>query len=106
MDSDKTTSFTAYIPRELEPLMERYCSNRIKDIEMANALLLAGNIEELRKLGHTMKGGGASYGFSVISEIGLKLEMASKNNDMEGIKQAIGDLKEYMEKVQIVFVEE
>lgn len=96
----------ARVSVDLEPLIENYMNNRRKDIAKAVQLLAEGNFEELSGIGHTMKGGGASYGFLPISEIGLRIEIAAKNSDKASIEVAFGELQEYIETVNIIFVED
>ena len=94
------------ISSDLEPLIPKYLYNRRLDITKAATLLVHNDIEPLRIIGHSMKGSGASYGFSFISEIGERIENAVKNSDKAVITEAFNDLEKYIDTVQIVFVEE
>lgn len=87
---------------EIADLIPGFLHHRQKDIENMESCLEEGNFEEIERLGHSMKGSGAGYGFDGISEIGKSIEMAGKGKDIEGIKKGIEDLKDYLDRVEIV----
>jgi len=57
----------------------------------------------LKRLGHSTKGAGRGYGFNDIGEIGLKIETAAEQQNIDLVKTAINDLLNYLNKVIIVF---
>jgi HPt (histidine-containing phosphotransfer) domain-containing protein len=94
------------ISSELEALIPKYLHNRRKDIEKAEMLLLGEDLEPLRVIGHTLKGSGASYGFIGITAIGERIEIAAKEGSKTSIDEALKELQQYLDTVQIVFVED
>jgi HPt (histidine-containing phosphotransfer) domain-containing protein len=87
---------------EIADLIPGFLQNRQKDIENIMSYLKEGNFEQIERLGHSMKGSGAGYGFDGISEIGKSIEIAGKGKDVEGIKKGIEDLKDYLDRIEIV----
>lgn len=87
---------------EIADLIPGFLNNRKKDIKDMESCLEAGNFEQIERLGHSMKGSGAGYGFEGISEIGKSIEIAGREKDMENIKKGIEYLKDYLDRVEIV----
>jgi HPt (histidine-containing phosphotransfer) domain-containing protein len=87
---------------EIADLVPVFLSNRKKDIENMESCLEAQNFEQIERLGHSMKGSGGGYGFEGITEIGRLIEIAGKEKDVEGIKKGIEDLRDYLDRVEIV----
>jgi len=86
---------------EIADLVPGFLKNREKDIEQMESYLAAKNFEEIERLGHSMKGSGAGYGFDGISEIGKSIEIAGKEQSIENIKKGIENLKDYLRRVEI-----
>jgi len=86
---------------DIADLIPGFLENREKDIEKMEDYLNSGNYEEIERLGHSMKGSGAGYGFDGISEIGRSIEIAGKEKDIEAIKEAIQKLRNYLDRVVI-----
>jgi len=68
-------------------------------------LLDEGNYDEIRLLGHRMKGTGGSYGFDAISDIGEMIETASLAADRETIRVQLQRLEDYLQRVSVVYVQ-
>jgi hypothetical protein len=56
-------------------------------------------------IGHGMKGCGAGYGFSAISEIGLGLEQAADGRNIAGISSQIVMLEDYLSRLDVEYPE-
>jgi HPt (histidine-containing phosphotransfer) domain-containing protein len=91
------------IDKDLEDLIPGYIENRHKDIKSIRASLENGDFENIRILGHSMKGSGGGYGFDEITTIGASIEKAAKKNDIEEIKRWIEKLSQYIESVDIMY---
>ncbi len=50
-----------------------------------------------------MKGTGGGYGFDRVTEIGAAIEEAAKNQNSSEIQQQIDTLKDYLERIEIIF---
>jgi HPt (histidine-containing phosphotransfer) domain-containing protein len=87
---------------EIADLIPGFLNNRKKDIENMGSCLKVKDFEQIERLGHGMKGSGAGYGFYGISEIGKSIEIAAKEKNIEAIKKEIENLKDYLDRVEIV----
>jgi HPt (histidine-containing phosphotransfer) domain-containing protein len=91
-----------YVDSDLEDLIPMFLENRHKDVDEIRRLLREGVLEEIRRLGHSMKGSGGGYGFDEISEIGRDMEEAAKSGDTEKIEKLNSRLAEYLSVVEVV----
>jgi HPt (histidine-containing phosphotransfer) domain-containing protein len=98
--SDKEKIIVKVDP-EIADLVPGFLQNRQKDINIMESSLTAENFEQIERLGHSMKGSGAGYGFDGISEIGKSIEMAAKEKNIEKIKKGIEDLRDYLGRVEL-----
>jgi HPt (histidine-containing phosphotransfer) domain-containing protein len=91
------------INSELEPIVPRFLELRHEDIKSIDGALEHGDFETITRMGHSMKGSGAGYGFDYISEIGVAIEKAAKENNTEDIRRWVDELSVYLEKVEVVY---
>ncbi len=94
---------TVIVAKDLADLIPVFFRNRQKEIETLRTALAAGDFDQLRQLGHRMKGVGDSYGFAKVSEIGRRVEESARTTDKAGIETCIGEYVEYLSKVQVVY---
>jgi HPt (histidine-containing phosphotransfer) domain-containing protein len=99
---DENEKIIVKVDPEIADLIPGFLNNRKKDIEYIESCLEVQDFEQIERLGHSMKGSGAGYGFNGISEIGESIEIAGKEKDIEGIKEGIVNLKDYLDRVKIV----
>ncbi len=98
---DQTISVT--VAKDLEDLIPTFMKNRQKEIETLRAALAAGDMEQLRQLGHRMKGVGTSYGFEQVSALGKQIEDGAKATDRAGLEARIAEYTDYLARVTIVY---
>jgi len=91
------------IDSELEPIIPGFFESRRKDCELLGQLLETGDLDEISRLGHRLRGAGGSYGFDAISEIGLALERAAAIKDKGSIAASCEKLLNYLQHVQIIY---
>jgi HPt (histidine-containing phosphotransfer) domain-containing protein len=91
------------IDPDLEFLIPQYLQNRKKDMEIITEELQKEHYEPIRIIGHSMKGSGGSYGFERLTCIGSALEESAKALNLEGIRKAVNDFIEYLQKVKVVY---
>jgi HPt (histidine-containing phosphotransfer) domain-containing protein len=65
------------------------------------AALDAGNSEEARRLAHSIRGTGGSYGFARLSELGAVMESSAKAGDVDDVRRHLVELEDYLARVQI-----
>jgi HPt (histidine-containing phosphotransfer) domain-containing protein len=96
----------AYVNADLEDLIPEYLENKREEADIIRQALNAEDYETIGVLGHNMKGSGGGYGFDMITDIGSAIESAAKEKDFERIRKSIDDLLIYLERVDIVIVDE
>jgi HPt (histidine-containing phosphotransfer) domain-containing protein len=91
------------VPRDLEDLIPVFMSNRKKELDTLRVALASADFEQLRQLGHRMKGVGVSYGFDHVSTLGKHIEDGARSGDRAGIEARIAEYADYLSKVTIAF---
>lgn len=99
----KNSTLTVTIAKDLADLIPVFFKNRQKELETLRGALDGGDFEQLRQLGHRMKGVGNSYGFAKISEIGKRIEDGARSPDRGAIEACIAEYSDYLSKVQVVY---
>ena len=88
-------------PPGLEALVGPYLENRRKDLERFNRWLGQGDFEEIRRLGHQIKGTGGGYGFPVLTAVGEAIEDAATRRRVPDIQAQLRRLDDYLSRVRI-----
>ena len=91
------------VAKDLEDLIPTFMANRHKELDTLRVALGAGDMEQLRQLGHRMKGVGNSYGFEQISVLGKKVEDGAKIKDLAGLQALITEYTDYLARVTITY---
>ena len=91
------------VQKDLEDLIPVFMRNRHKELDALRVALAAADFEQLRQLGHRMKGVGNSYGFSHISTLGKYIEDGARSGDRASLQARISEYEEYLSKVQITY---
>ena len=99
--NDQTITVT--VAKDLEDLIPTFMTNRHKEIETLRAALDAGDMEQLRHLGHRMKGVGNSYGFEQISVLGKKVEDGANSRNLQNLEAHITEYTDYLARVRIIY---
>ena len=91
------------VAKDLEDLIPTFMKNRTKELDTLRAALAAGDMEQLRQLGHRMKSVGNSYGFELISVLGKKFEDEAKTKNLPALEALIAQYSDYLARVKIVY---
>ena len=91
------------VAKDLEDLVPTFMKNRGKELETLRAALAANDFEQIRQLGHRMKGVGNSYGFEKVSLLGKQVEDGAKAGDRDGLGARLAEYADYLARVQIVY---
>ena len=91
------------VAKDLEDLIPTFMRNRLKEHDALKAAVAAADFEQLRQLGHRMKGVGNSYGFAHVSTIGKHIEDGARSGDRAGLEARVAEYGEYLAKVQITY---
>jgi HPt (histidine-containing phosphotransfer) domain-containing protein len=91
------------VAKDLEDLVPTFMKNRAKELENLRAAVAAGDMEQLRQLGHRMKGVGNSYGFEKVSLLGKQIEDGAKSGNRADLDACIAEYADYLARVSIVY---
>jgi HPt (histidine-containing phosphotransfer) domain-containing protein len=94
---------TVTVAKDLADLIPVFFKNRHKELEALRTALNREDFEQLRHIGHRMKGVGTSYGFTTVSDIGKRIEDCARNAERGPIGACITEYAEYLSKVQVVY---
>jgi HPt (histidine-containing phosphotransfer) domain-containing protein len=97
------TAYKVKVDKNLEDLIPTFLSNRRKELEALRAALAAADFEQLRQLGHRMRGVGNSYGFDDVSVIGKHIEDGARIGDTASLEKHIAHYGDYLSRVQIAY---
>jgi len=89
---------------DLADLIPMYVHRRHVDLAKTREALAAGDLDTIRITGHSMKGSGGGYGFDGISQIGARMEAAGNAADSVGAADAIAELADYLDRLEVVYV--
>ena len=96
-------SYTVTVAKDLEDLIPTFMKNRTKELDSLRVALAAADFEQLRQLGHRMKGVGVSYGFDHVSAIGKRIEEGARSGDRALLEASIGEYGDYLARVNIAY---
>ena len=96
-------NLTVTVAKDLEDLIPGFLANRNKEVDTLRGALAGSDFEQLKQLGHRMKGVGRSYGFITVSDIGKRVEDAAAKSDKAEIDACIVEYADYLKKVQVVY---
>ena len=97
------SDYKVTVAKDIEDLIPVFLSNRKKEVETLRVALAAHDFEQLRQLGHRMKGVGNSYGFNHVSTLGKYIEDGARSGDRAALEARIAEYAEYLTKVQIAY---
>jgi len=92
------------IDKDLEEIVPAFLEGRKKDTEIIKKYVLEKNFEELRSVGHKLKGTAGSYGFMGLSKIGAQIEEAAKASNLETLKKLSSEYENHMKQIEVKFV--
>ena len=96
-------SYDVKIDRTLEDLIPRYFENRLAEVQKLRELLKEKSFAEMARTGHRMKGVGASYGFGLISTLGMRIEKAAAAADEASLISCVSAYADYLSRVKVSY---
>jgi PAS domain S-box-containing protein len=90
----------ANFDERLRPIVPAYIEARRRDIAALLAALDDGDYEQIRTVGHKMRGSGAGYGFPEITAMGEHLELAAESRDAGKARNQVAGLAEYLDVLE------
>jgi HPt (histidine-containing phosphotransfer) domain-containing protein len=95
--------YKVIVAKDLEDLIPVFMKNRHKELDALRVALASADFEQLRQLGHRMKGVGNSYGFERVSTLGKHIEEGARSGDRAALQASISEYQDYLGKVQIAY---
>lgn len=98
----KSTKILIGIPQGIPRiLVVEYLERCRSGLQVLEAAVCHNQHEQMRILGHRMKGTGAPYGFCRLTEIGGLIEQAATDQNSAALQVYIAELAEYLSRVEI-----
>lgn len=94
---------TVAVAKDLEDLIPTFMKNRAKELDVLRSALAGSDLQQLRQIGHRMKGVGNSYGFEKVSALGKQIEDDAKAGNRDALATAIAEYTDYLARVKIVY---
>ncbi|MFI5295895.1 MAG: response regulator [Thermodesulfovibrionales bacterium] len=101
-DAEQQGDIVVYVDPDLADLITGYLENRHRDIQEIGRLLIEGNLQEILRLGHSMKGSGGGYGFDGVTLIGGEIEEAARTGDKDAVSALKERLAGYLSRVKVM----
>lgn len=93
------------VDEDLEEIMPRYLEIRQKELLELEDAVEKENFEQIRMLGHKLKGTGAAYGFEELSRLGMLIEDKAVAKDIIDVPQFTSEVRHFLEHLEIEYVE-
>lgn len=100
---DRTKRIAIRIDPALKELIPGFLAKRAEDLKELKGLLKKQDFDKISLVAHRLKGKGTGYGFAGISKIGDALEHAAKQRDVFSIREAIEELGNYLERIDLEY---
>ena len=82
---------------EWAEMQEMYINHTSKELEKIKTQLNLDSIDSIRTFGHNIKGSGGMYGFNEVTELGLLIENAAKEGNLDSIKSNLEVLEDFLQ---------
>ena len=93
----------AHVDTDLKELIPEYLEEIQSDINKIQKAIKEQDCDTVKIVGHTLKGSGGGYGFDPITEIGMHIEGAAKEEDYEDIEYWNNKLSNYINNVNVIY---
>lgn len=93
------------VDEDLEEIMPRYLEIRQKELLELESAVEAENFEQIRMLGHKLKGTGSAYGFDELSRLGSLIEDKACDKDMNEVPHYTSEIRTFLDNLEIEYVE-
>tara|TARA_B100001250_G_C19581486_1_gene692254 strand:+ start:378 stop:656 length:279 start_codon:yes stop_codon:yes gene_type:complete len=82
---------------EWAEMQEMYINHTSNELEKIKTQLNLDSIDSIRTFGHNIKGSGGMYGFDEVTELGLLIETAAKEGNLDSIKSNLEVLEDFLQ---------
>jgi HPt (histidine-containing phosphotransfer) domain-containing protein len=89
------------LDKDLEPIVTRFLGRKRAEIPRLRVALQERDFEEIRRLGHDLKGAGEGFGFPDLTAVGAQLERSARSRDGGAINEQIDKMDRYLTSVVV-----
>lgn len=82
---------------EWAEMQEIYINHTSKELDKIKNQLNLASLDSIRTFGHNIKGSGGMYGFNEVTELGLLIETAAKEGNLDSIKSNLELLENFLQ---------
>jgi signal transduction histidine kinase/DNA-binding response OmpR family regulator len=100
--AEQQGDIVVYVDPDLADLIPGYLENRRRDVQEIGRFLFEDDLQEILRLGHSMKGSGGGYGFEGITMIGGEIEEAARRGDKDIVLALKERLAGYLSRVKVL----
>ncbi len=91
----------AHVDEDIAELIPFYLEERRADVERLRAAHAQQSWDQVRAIGHRLKGTAASFGFPEVGALGKRLEQAAQGSDEESTRRAIDRLDAILQAARL-----
>lgn len=87
---------------EMKELLAEFTTGLTDTCARIQNALAAGEVDQIRRIGHQLKGAGGGYGFPTLTDAGAKVERTvnASNGVSSDVRDAIAELIELCDRIQ------
>ena len=100
-EANRLQSIPIFIEADLMEIATKFLAHRREDISSIKLALQEADFLTITRLGHNLKGAGASYGFPYLTLLGHNLEQAGQHQHREDVAQVGHELQVYLDCVEL-----
>lgn len=86
---------------DVQALMPLYFESRWNEIPRLRELVAQGELKQVARMGHSMRGNGATYGVQEICGLGEQLQEAAHQQNTTRLLTVIQELEDFLRKLQL-----
>lgn len=91
------------VSRSLEPIFEQFLAIQCRRLDELEFALAAGDLPTLERLGHSIKGGAATYQLPDAADLGARMERAAAAHDLAAVARCIALVRDYFTALVVTF---
>jgi CheY-like chemotaxis protein len=88
-----------HVDPDIIDLVPEFLANRRADVRRVRSHLRAGRYDDIRRIGHSMKGTGTPYGFPDLTRLGGAIELAAMSGDTPRVRALTDEIEAIVDDV-------
>lgn len=93
------------VDEDLAEIMPRYLEIRQKEMLELEQAVESEDFDQIRMLGHKLKGTGSAYGFDELSRLGTLIEDKACEKNMNDVPKFTSEVRHFLDNLEIEFIE-